>query len=458
MNNNNTSCSPNIFLNESNQISDHNHHHQVNPTENLMSINYNENKNQKLENKIEASNSTKNIIENNDIHVKDSCENEINCKRISEKNKFNEDDQVDQDNSNQQENCDLLQKRTNNSYIQPNKKFKKTPSPIPNLTSDSNLINNSSTSNKMMIAPGASTNDYLYAQTSNSNSVMTSIINNNQQQPNYFINHQSLISGASGSTGGSTSSSTSSPSSHQSQSSSPLNNQLNSATFTLLSASNSTQSTLNNENQVSFNQSYDPSASSYNNLINIIHHPIINTSQSTFTYLNGPTSSSTASSTTNVENSLLSINNLDNNSNHRSLNSNNHSKELASKSYLYETSNHSEPSQNFILANNKLKLNKKDPIIEYDIDLAESIEFELGLKKQNGPRKNSWGNLSYAELITRAIESSLEQRLTLSQIYDWIVKYVPYFKEKYDRTSSAGWKVRPFIHYIFFKSNSILTK
>jgi hypothetical protein len=29
----------------------------------------------------------------------------------------------------------------------------------------------------------------------------------------------------------------------------------------------------------------------------------------------------------------------------------------------------------------------------------------------------------------------------LSQIYDWIVKYVPYFKEKFDRTSSAGWKV-----------------
>ena len=84
---------------------------------------------------------------------------------------------------------------------------------------------------------------------------------------------------------------------------------------------------------------------------------------------------------------------------------------------------------------------KKDPILEYDFELAESIEFELGLKKQNGPRKNSWGNLSYAELITRAIESSSDQRLTLSQIYDWIVKYVPYFKEKFDRTSSAGWKV-----------------
>ncbi len=89
----------------------------------------------------------------------------------------------------------------------------------------------------------------------------------------------------------------------------------------------------------------------------------------------------------------------------------------------------------------KIKKSKRDPITEYDTELAESIEFELGLKKQNGPRKNSWGNLSYAELITRAIESSCDQRLTLSQIYDWIVKYVPYFKEKFDRTSSAGWKV-----------------
>ena len=97
-----------------------------------------------------------------------------------------------------------------------------------------------------------------------------------------------------------------------------------------------------------------------------------------------------------------------------------------------------------VLNNSNRKLHRKDPILEFDTELAESIEFELGLKKQNGPRKNSWGNLSDAELITRAIESSFDQRLTLSQIYDWIVRYVPYFKEKFDRTSSAGWKVCTF--------------
>ena len=444
--NNNTSNDLDGFLTESNQ---------TNTTENMIPISYSETqRNQKLETKLDNNNNNSTKIDNNGICVKENNENDINCK----KNKFNQDnDDESNDDDNQQENSELVQKRSNNNnnYLQANKRFKKIPSPIPNINSDSNLIN--STSNKIMAgASAAPSNDYLYVQQASSNG-MTSIINNNnnnnnQQQSTYFISHQPLIGGASGSTGGSTSSSTSSPSSHQSQSSSPLNNQLNSATFTLLGSSNSAHSNLNpNENQSTFNQSFDPSASSYNNLMNMMHHPIINTSQSTFTYLNAPTSSSTASSSTNLENTLLSINNIDTNSNNRSsLNSTNHSKELTSKSYLYETCNHSEPSQNFILANNKLKLNKKDPILEYDIDLAESIEFELGLKKQNGPRKNSWGNLSYAELITRAIESSLEQRLTLSQIYDWIVKYVPYFKEKYDRTSSAGWKVTKILFTLLY--------
>lgn len=49
--------------------------------------------------------------------------------------------------------------------------------------------------------------------------------------------------------------------------------------------------------------------------------------------------------------------------------------------------------------------------------------------------------MSYADLITKAIDNSPEKRLTLSQIYDWMVKNVPYFKDKGDSNSSAGWKV-----------------
>lgn len=62
-------------------------------------------------------------------------------------------------------------------------------------------------------------------------------------------------------------------------------------------------------------------------------------------------------------------------------------------------------------------------------------------RKSSSCRRNAWGNMSYADLITQAIESSPERRLTLAQIYEWMVKSVPYFKDKGDSNSSAGWKV-----------------
>lgn len=66
-----------------------------------------------------------------------------------------------------------------------------------------------------------------------------------------------------------------------------------------------------------------------------------------------------------------------------------------------------------------------------------------GQQRKCSSRRNAWGNMSYADLITRAIDSSPDKRLTLSQIYDWMVRSVPYFKDKGDSNSSAGWKVRP---------------
>lgn len=64
------------------------------------------------------------------------------------------------------------------------------------------------------------------------------------------------------------------------------------------------------------------------------------------------------------------------------------------------------------------------------------------IKKTATSRRNAWGPSSYADLISQAITSSPEQRLTLSQIYDWMIQNVPYFKDKGDSNSSAGWKVR----------------
>ena len=69
--------------------------------------------------------------------------------------------------------------------------------------------------------------------------------------------------------------------------------------------------------------------------------------------------------------------------------------------------------------------------------------------KKGSSRRNAWGNLSYADLITQAIQSAPEKRLTLSQVYEWMVANIPYFKDKGDSNSSAGWKVRsiPCSHY-----------
>ncbi|KAJ3589125.1 hypothetical protein NHX12_009973 [Muraenolepis orangiensis] len=41
-------------------------------------------------------------------------------------------------------------------------------------------------------------------------------------------------------------------------------------------------------------------------------------------------------------------------------------------------------------------------------------------RKSSSSRRNAWGNMSYADLITKAIDSSPDKRLTLAQIYDWM--------------------------------------
>ena len=55
-------------------------------------------------------------------------------------------------------------------------------------------------------------------------------------------------------------------------------------------------------------------------------------------------------------------------------------------------------------------------------------------------RRNPWGHHSYADLISMAISSSPDQRLTLNQIYDWLTNNIPYFAERRDAAASAGWK------------------
>lgn len=73
-------------------------------------------------------------------------------------------------------------------------------------------------------------------------------------------------------------------------------------------------------------------------------------------------------------------------------------------------------------------------------EAKQSNSTSASKSKLNTPRRNAWGNLSYADLISQAINSTSDKRLTLSQIYDWMVQHVPYFKDKGDSNSSAGWK------------------
>ena len=41
----------------------------------------------------------------------------------------------------------------------------------------------------------------------------------------------------------------------------------------------------------------------------------------------------------------------------------------------------------------------------------------------------------------QAIATSPEQRLALNEIYDWMISAIPYFSDRQDNASSAGWKV-----------------
>ncbi|XP_012557861.2 forkhead box protein O1 isoform X1 [Hydra vulgaris] len=83
------------------------------------------------------------------------------------------------------------------------------------------------------------------------------------------------------------------------------------------------------------------------------------------------------------------------------------------------------------------------PAIIEEKEVEEDASDNFKKNEQNPrkiSRKNAWGNLSYADLICQAIQASPDQRLTLSQIYDWMVRNISYFKDKGDSTSSAGWK------------------
>ena len=66
-----------------------------------------------------------------------------------------------------------------------------------------------------------------------------------------------------------------------------------------------------------------------------------------------------------------------------------------------------------------------------------SPQYTFNIKKT----KNPWGNMTYAELITEAINSAFERMLTTAQIYAWFVQNIPFFSDKAECKSTSGWKV-----------------
>lgn len=56
------------------------------------------------------------------------------------------------------------------------------------------------------------------------------------------------------------------------------------------------------------------------------------------------------------------------------------------------------------------------------------------------------GNESYADLITKAILSVSEKRMSLAQIYDWLATNVPGLEDQRYLHSSKGWKVSSSVH------------
>ena len=55
-------------------------------------------------------------------------------------------------------------------------------------------------------------------------------------------------------------------------------------------------------------------------------------------------------------------------------------------------------------------------------------------------RRNPWGNYSYKQIITRAITSSANGKLTLSQIYQYMIDNYEYFKERQSSPDQEKWK------------------
>ena len=84
---------------------------------------------------------------------------------------------------------------------------------------------------------------------------------------------------------------------------------------------------------------------------------------------------------------------------------------------------------------------RDDALINVTPDLQNARGAQTPVPKPRSQQANPWGKASYSDLITMAITSTDDNMMTLSDIYSWIVKNVPYFNDKGSYLSVQGWKV-----------------
>ena len=84
---------------------------------------------------------------------------------------------------------------------------------------------------------------------------------------------------------------------------------------------------------------------------------------------------------------------------------------------------------------------RDDALINLSPEMLSPRGAQTPVPRPRSQQVNPWGKASYSDLITMAITSTADNMMTLSDIYSWIVKNVPYFSDKGSYLSVQGWKV-----------------
>jgi len=82
----------------------------------------------------------------------------------------------------------------------------------------------------------------------------------------------------------------------------------------------------------------------------------------------------------------------------------------------------------------------RDDMLNQFAEIQSPTGGHTPVPKSRSQQPNPWGKASYSDLITMAITSTGNNMMTLSDIYSWIVKNVPYFNDKGTYLSVQGWK------------------